>query len=208
MPMRFTAPTARRPPKSKSAISSRRWPFTAADCADRRAPRATVSMINLLDLDTAGLTALFTDLGEKPFRARQVSHWLHQRLIDDVGAMTDLAKPLRERLAAVARDSRPARRRRHDGGGRHAQMAARRRRRQRRRGRLYPGRRPRHAVHLVAGRLRARLRVLLDRQAGIQPQSDGRRNRRPALARQPGAGRGWRDRDRGSNTAARRSPTW
>jgi 23S rRNA (adenine2503-C2)-methyltransferase len=59
-------------------------------------------MINLLDLDTAGLTALFADLGEKPFRARQVSHWLHQRLIDDVGAMTDLAKPLRERLAAVA----------------------------------------------------------------------------------------------------------
>ena len=59
-------------------------------------------MINLLDLDTAGLTALFADLGEKPFRARQVSHWLHQRLTDDVGAMTDLAKPLRERLAAVA----------------------------------------------------------------------------------------------------------
>jgi 23S rRNA (adenine2503-C2)-methyltransferase len=59
-------------------------------------------MINLLDLDTAGLTALFTDMGEKPFRARQVSHWLHQRLTDDIGAMTDLAKPLRERLAAVA----------------------------------------------------------------------------------------------------------
>jgi 23S rRNA (adenine2503-C2)-methyltransferase len=59
-------------------------------------------MINLLALDTAGLTALFTDMGEKPFRARQVSHWLHQRLTDDIGAMTDLAKPLRERLAAVA----------------------------------------------------------------------------------------------------------
>jgi 23S rRNA (adenine2503-C2)-methyltransferase len=59
-------------------------------------------MINLLDLDTAGLTAFFAELGEKPFRARQVSHWLHQRLADDIGAMTDLAKPLRERLAAVA----------------------------------------------------------------------------------------------------------
>ena len=59
-------------------------------------------MINLLDLDTAGLTALFADLGEKPFRARQVSHWLHQRLTDDIGAMTDLAKPLREKLAAIA----------------------------------------------------------------------------------------------------------
>ena len=59
-------------------------------------------MINLLDLDAAGLARLFADLGEKPFRARQVSHWLHQRLVDDIGAMTDLAKPLRERLAAVA----------------------------------------------------------------------------------------------------------
>ena len=59
-------------------------------------------MINLLDLDAAGLARLFADLGEKPFRARQVSHWLHQRLVDDIGAMTDLARPLRERLAAVA----------------------------------------------------------------------------------------------------------
>src|SRR5512141_1389804 len=59
-------------------------------------------MINLLDLDTAGLGALFADLGEKPFRARQVSHWLHQRLTADIGAMTDLAKPLREKLAAIA----------------------------------------------------------------------------------------------------------
>ncbi len=59
-------------------------------------------MINLLDLDSAGLAALFADLGEKPFRAKQVSHWLHQRLVSDIGAMTDLSKPLREKLAAVA----------------------------------------------------------------------------------------------------------
>ena len=43
-------------------------------------------MINLLDLDAAGLAALFADLGEKPFRAKQVSHWVHQRLVD--GAAT------------------------------------------------------------------------------------------------------------------------
>jgi 23S rRNA (adenine2503-C2)-methyltransferase len=59
-------------------------------------------VINLLDLDAAGLTALFADLGEKPFRAAQVSRWLHQRFATDIGAMTDLAKPLRERLAGVA----------------------------------------------------------------------------------------------------------
>jgi adenine C2-methylase RlmN of 23S rRNA A2503 and tRNA A37 len=59
-------------------------------------------MINLLALDRAGLVALFADLGEKPFRAKQVSHWLHQRLVDDVSAMTDLSKGLRERLAKLA----------------------------------------------------------------------------------------------------------
>src|SRR5512132_2415755 len=59
-------------------------------------------MINLLDLDSTGLVALFADLGEKPFRAKQVSHWLHQRLVDDIGVMTDLSKSLRERLAATA----------------------------------------------------------------------------------------------------------
>ena len=56
-------------------------------------------MINLLDLDAAGLAALFADLGEKPYRAKQVSHWVHQRLSDNVASMTDLARPLRERLA-------------------------------------------------------------------------------------------------------------
>ena len=58
-------------------------------------------MINLLDLDAAGLAALFADLGEKPFRAKQVSHWVHQRLCDDVASMTDLSRPLRETLAGL-----------------------------------------------------------------------------------------------------------
>jgi len=59
-------------------------------------------MTNLLDFDLAGLAGHFAALGEKPFRARQVAHWIHQRLEDDIAAMTDLAKPLRERLAATA----------------------------------------------------------------------------------------------------------
>ena len=57
-------------------------------------------MTNLLDLDPPGLAAFFAERGEKPFRAKQVAHWIHQRFTDDIGAMTDLAKPLRERLAA------------------------------------------------------------------------------------------------------------
>jgi 23S rRNA (adenine2503-C2)-methyltransferase len=59
-------------------------------------------MINLLDLDPPALAAFFANRGEKPFRARQVSRWVHQRFVADVGAMTDLAKPSREALAAAA----------------------------------------------------------------------------------------------------------
>ena len=59
-------------------------------------------MINLLDLEPAALDAFFAERGEKPFRARQVSRWTHQRFVDDVSAMTDIARPLRERLAAEA----------------------------------------------------------------------------------------------------------
>ncbi len=63
---------------------------------------------NLLDFDAAGLATLFAELGEKPFRAKQVAHWVHRRLAGDIGSMTDLAKPLRERLAATAEVRGPA----------------------------------------------------------------------------------------------------
>jgi 23S rRNA (adenine2503-C2)-methyltransferase len=59
-------------------------------------------MINLLDLDAAGLERFIVEIGEKPFRAKQVSHWVHQRLVADIGAMSDLSRPLREKLTAVA----------------------------------------------------------------------------------------------------------
>lgn len=59
-------------------------------------------MTNLLDLAPDALAAFFALRGEKPFRARQVSHWIHQRFVSDIGAMTDLAKPLRERIKGEA----------------------------------------------------------------------------------------------------------
>lgn len=59
-------------------------------------------MINLLDFDAAGLTDWFAQLGEKPFRARQVLRWMHRFGADDFGQMTDVAKSLRAKLAAVA----------------------------------------------------------------------------------------------------------
>ncbi len=63
---------------------------------------STSSRVNLLDYDPAALEAFFADMGEKPFRARQVLPWLHQRFCDDIGRMSDLSKAVREKLAAVA----------------------------------------------------------------------------------------------------------
>jgi 23S rRNA (adenine2503-C2)-methyltransferase len=57
---------------------------------------------NLLDFDLDGLTGYLTALGEKPFRARQVMRWVHRAGERDFAAMSDLARSLREKLAAVA----------------------------------------------------------------------------------------------------------
>jgi len=57
---------------------------------------------NLLGLDARGLEAFFAQQGEKPFRARQVLRWLHQRREADFAQMSDLAKELRAKLVAGA----------------------------------------------------------------------------------------------------------
>jgi 23S rRNA (adenine2503-C2)-methyltransferase len=64
-------------------------------------------MVNLLDFDADSLAAWFADLGEKPFRARQVLRWMHRSGCDDFGQMTDVAKALRQRLAVEARIGGP-----------------------------------------------------------------------------------------------------
>ena len=58
--------------------------------------------LKLLGLPEAGLATYFAGIGEKPFRARQVLQWIHQRGVSDFAAMTDLSKRLRERVAASA----------------------------------------------------------------------------------------------------------
>jgi 23S rRNA (adenine2503-C2)-methyltransferase len=63
--------------------------------------------VNLLGLDHEALKAFCAGLGEKPFRARQLLRWIHQAGVDDFGAMTDMAKPLRGRLAESASISAP-----------------------------------------------------------------------------------------------------
>ena len=57
---------------------------------------------NLLDLDAAQLVSFFADIGEKPFRAKQLLRWMHQFGEADFSKMSDLAKPLRQKLGASA----------------------------------------------------------------------------------------------------------
>ena len=56
--------------------------------------------INVLGLDPASLEALVAQWGGKPFRARQLSQWVHQRGVDRFQDMSDLAKDFRARLEA------------------------------------------------------------------------------------------------------------
>ena len=60
------------------------------------------ALTNLLDLDPAQLIAYCDELGEKPFRAKQLQRWIHQFGASNFEDMTDLAKSLREKLAGRA----------------------------------------------------------------------------------------------------------
>src|SRR5258706_285175 len=63
--------------------------------------------VNLLDLDSEGLAAFVAGLEEKPFRARQVKRWMHRLGESDFARMSDIAKPLREKLLRAACVSPP-----------------------------------------------------------------------------------------------------
>ncbi len=65
------------------------------------------ALTNLLDLDPAQLIAYCGELGEKPFRAKQLQRWIHQFGASDFESMTDLAKSLRDKLATRAMIAAP-----------------------------------------------------------------------------------------------------
>ncbi|MDL2059230.1 23S rRNA (adenine(2503)-C(2))-methyltransferase RlmN [Mesosutterella sp. AGMB02718] len=58
--------------------------------------------INLLDFDREGLTRWCDGLGEKPFRAVQLTRWIHRNLESDFSRMTNLAKSFRAKLEELA----------------------------------------------------------------------------------------------------------
>lgn len=58
--------------------------------------------VNLLGLDKEALKAFFVSVGEKPYRADQVLKWIHFNGVSDFHAMTNISKPLREKLSEIA----------------------------------------------------------------------------------------------------------
>ncbi|KXW55700.1 23S rRNA (adenine(2503)-C(2))-methyltransferase RlmN [Ferrovum sp. PN-J185] len=58
--------------------------------------------VNLLGLTQKELAEFFVELGEKPFRAKQVMKWIHQLGVSDFNDMTDVAKSLRDKLTQLA----------------------------------------------------------------------------------------------------------
>ena len=62
----------------------------------------TLQRTNLLGLPKAELEAFVGAMGSKPFRARQLMHWMYKRGEAAITEMTDLAKDFRAELAARA----------------------------------------------------------------------------------------------------------
>jgi len=57
---------------------------------------------NLLNYDAKALVDFCIEMGEKPFRAKQLLRWIHQFGKVDFVEMSDLAKGLREKLSTLA----------------------------------------------------------------------------------------------------------
>ncbi len=58
--------------------------------------------VNLLEFDRSSLQHFFTSMGESSFRARQLMQWIYQRRVTEFEQMTDLSKPLRQKLGSIA----------------------------------------------------------------------------------------------------------
>jgi 23S rRNA (adenine2503-C2)-methyltransferase len=71
------------------------------------------SPTNLIGLDQTALVEMIGSWGDKPFRAKQLMRWIHQRGQDDFSQMTDLAGGFRDRLASQCSIAAPTVLKRH-----------------------------------------------------------------------------------------------
>src|SRR5579862_3436688 len=60
------------------------------------------SKTNLLGLNRAAMQNFFTELGEKSYRAEQALKWIHFHGLNDIHAMTNFGKTLREKISSIA----------------------------------------------------------------------------------------------------------
>lgn len=67
----------------------------------------TAEKSELLGMSQGELESFFAVHGEKPFRARQILQWMHQRGVTDFDLMTDLSKSLRTKLSLIAKAEVP-----------------------------------------------------------------------------------------------------
>ncbi len=58
--------------------------------------------VNLLDFNAKNLASFCAEIGEKPYRAKQLLRWIHQSGEADFAGMSNLAKELRVKLSATA----------------------------------------------------------------------------------------------------------
>ncbi len=54
---------------------------------------------DLVGMDRAELITELAEIGEKPFRAKQLWHWIYHQGATDFGVMSSIARPLQEKLA-------------------------------------------------------------------------------------------------------------
>lgn len=57
-----------------------------------------MQITDIKSMSQQDLEELLAGIGEKPFKAKQIYEWLHKKIVLDYAEMTNIAKPLREKL--------------------------------------------------------------------------------------------------------------
>lgn len=60
-----------------------------------------MAKVDIKSLSLEEMKSFLTDIGDKPFRAKQIYEWLHVKLVESFDEMTNLSKQLREKLTEL-----------------------------------------------------------------------------------------------------------
>lgn len=82
--------------------SSLAAPAVAVEVTSAKDSAVKIQKANLLGMCQQRLIEFFESMGEKKFRAAQVLKWIHQMGVIDFDQMTNISKPLREKLKRSA----------------------------------------------------------------------------------------------------------